>query len=192
MPPGSAMYQRQGQALDGTPIETLYHRHAHDIMRYIHRYIFSKDEVDDLVLEVFLAAIESQALLQLSGDAQFAWLRRVARNKVIDYQRRITRHPAVALEEALDSSFDVDHRTPEWAAVNQEELELLRANVSALPELQQQVLRLRFGDGLRTKEIASKLHKSDGAIRSLLLRSLTLLRNLYTSHEEKRIHGPAR
>jgi len=54
------------------------------------------------------------------------------------------------------------------------------------------VLRLRFGDGLRTKEIALKLHKSDGAIRSLLLRSLNLLRNLYTSHEEKRVNGRSR
>lgn len=186
------MYQRQGQVLNGTPIETLYHRHAHDVMRYIHRYIFSKDEIDDLVVEVFLAAIESQTLLKLSEEAQLAWLQRVARNKVIDYQRRITRHPAVALEEALDSPFDVDLHTPERAAVYREDLELLRANVSSLPALQQQVLRLRFGDGLRTKEIALKLDKSDGAIRSLLLRSLNLLRNLYTSHEEKRVNGQPR
>jgi len=116
----------------------------------------------------------------------------VARNKVIDYQRRITRHPAVALEEALDSPFDVDLHTPERAAVYREDLELLRANLSSLPALQQQVLRLRFGDGLRTKEIALKLDKSDGAIRSLLLRSLNLLRNLYTSHEEKRVNGQPR
>ncbi|MGH2481786.1 MAG: RNA polymerase sigma factor [Ktedonobacteraceae bacterium] len=134
-------------------METLYRRHAHDTMRYIHRYIFSKDEIDDLVLEVFLAAIESQTLLKLSEEAQFAWLQRVACNKVIDYQRRIIRRPAVALEEALGSSFDLDHHTPEWAAVNREELEVLRASVSALPELQQQVLRLRFGAGLRTKEM---------------------------------------
>lgn len=186
------MYQRQGQALDDTPIEALYHRHAHDVMRYIHRYIFSKDERDDLVVEVFLAAIESKTLLKLNEEAQFAWLQRVARNKVIDYQRRVSKRPAVALEEALDSPFDIDNLTPERAVVDREELELLRANVSTLPELQQQVLRLRFGDGLRTKEIALQLHKSDGAIRSLLVRSLNLLRNLYTSYEEERVNGQSR
>jgi RNA polymerase sigma-70 factor (ECF subfamily) len=111
----------------------------------------------------------------------------VARNKVIDYQRRAVKRPAVALEEALDSPFDTDYFTPEQAAVNREELELLRARLSGLPELHQQVLQLRFGDGLRTKEIASKLHRSDGAIRSLLLRSLNLLRARYTSREEERI-----
>lgn len=181
------MYQRHDQALDGSLVEALYHRHVQDVLRYIHRYIFSREDVDDLVVEVFLAAIESPTLLKLSAEEQFAWLQRVARNKVIDYQRRAVKRPAVALEEALDSPFDTDYFTPEQAAVNQEELELLRARLSGLPELHQQVLQLRFGDGLRTKEIASKLHRSDGAIRSLLLRSLNLLRTRYTSREEERI-----
>lgn len=183
------MYQRKRQTLDGSPIETLYYRHAQDILRYIHRYIFSKEDVDDLVVEVFLAAIESKNLLMLGVEEQFAWLQRVARNKVVDYQRRVTKRSLVALEEMLDSPFDMDTLTPERAMVEREEIEVLRAHLSELPELQQQVLRLRFADGLRTKEIASKLQKSDGAIRSLLLRSLNLLRNLYDTHEEERING---
>jgi RNA polymerase sigma-70 factor (ECF subfamily) len=183
------MYQRQSQALDGAPIENLYHRHASDILRYIHRYIFSKEDTDDLLVEVFLAAIESPNLLKLGSEEQFAWLQRVARNKVIDYQRKVTKYTAVTLEDILDSPFVADHLTPEKAIVNREDVALLRTHLSALPELQQQVLQLRFEDGLRTKEIASRLHRSDGAIRSLLLRSLNLLRSLYSSHEEEQING---
>jgi RNA polymerase sigma factor (sigma-70 family) len=179
------MYQRQRQALDGSPMGNLYHKHARDVLRYIHRYIFSNEDADDLLMEVFLAALESPKLLKLDAGEQIAWLQRVARNKVIDYQRRAVKRPAVALEEMLDSPFDRDHFTPEKVVVDQEELELCRVRLSTLPELQQQVLLLRFGDGLRTKEIASKLHKSDGAVRSLLLRSLNFLRNLYDSREEE-------
>ena len=183
------MYQRQRQALDDSPIGNLYHKHAQDVLRYIHRYIFSKEEADDLLMEVFLAAIESPTLLKLNASEQIAWLQRVARNKVIDYQRRVVKRPIVALEEMLDSPFDADHFTPEKALVDQEELELCRARLSTLPELQQRVLQLRFGDDLRTKEIASKLHKSDGAVRSLLLRSLNFLRDLYNLREEGRARG---
>ncbi|HET8843774.1 MAG TPA: sigma-70 family RNA polymerase sigma factor [Ktedonobacteraceae bacterium] len=186
------MYQRQRQALDGSLIGDLYHKHAQDVLRYIHRYIFSKEEADDLLMEVFLAAIESATLLNLHTGEQLAWLQRVARNKVIDYQRRIVKRPMVALEEMLDSPFDTDHFTPEKAIVDQEELELCRVRLSTLPELQQQVLLLRFGDNLRTKEIASKLHKSDGAVRSLLLRSLNFLRDLYNSREEGQTSGQSR
>lgn len=186
------MYQRPGQALDGSPIGDLYHKHARHVLRYIHRYIFSKEDADDLLMEVFLAAIESPTLIKLHADEQIIWLQRVAHNKVVDYQRRAVKRPAVALEEMLDSPYDTDHLTPEKAVVDQEELELCRNRLSALPELQRQVLLLRFGDGLRTKEIASKLQKSDGAVRSLLLRSLNLLRSLYNSIEEGQISGQSR
>lgn len=173
------MYQRQRQMLDGSLIEDLYRRHAHDVLRYISRYIFTKEDVDDLLVEVFLAAIENSNLRRLRQDEQLAWLQRVARNKVIDYQRRAVKRSMVALDEMLDSPSVTDHLTPEKAVMDREEIDLLMARLSELPELQQQVLWLRFEEGLRTKEIALKLHRSDGAVRSLLLRSLNLLRNLY-------------
>ena len=183
------MQQGQRQTLDRSSVEKLYSKHEHDIARYIHRYIFLNEDVDDLLVEVFLAAIEFQSLPTLSMEEQLAWLRRVARNKVVDYQRRVTRYSAVTLDEMLDSPFDTDSATPEQAIMEQEEVELLRTHLSALPSIQQQVLRLRFGEGLRTREIASRMQKSDGAIRSLLLRSLSILRDLYSTQSKERING---
>lgn len=182
------MVQKQNQALDdGSLLEYLYKKHVRDVLRYVQRYIFSREDADDLLVEVFLAALENENALNLSEGNQLAWLLRVARNKIVDYQRRAIRHPVVALDEALDSPFEIDHLTPEQAALDQEALDVLRGRLALLPELQQQVLRLRFADGLRTREIAERLKKSDGAIRSLLLRSLNLLRHLYT-HEEGQTH----
>src|SRR5437660_830271 len=140
MPAEDKMYQRQRRALDSSPIGDLYHRHAQSILRYIHRYIFSKEEADDLLMEVFLAAIQSPTPLKLNANEQIAWLQRVARNKIIDYQRRVVKRPTVALDEMLDSPFDRDDFTPEQAMVDQEELELCRARLSTLSELHQQVL----------------------------------------------------
>jgi RNA polymerase sigma-70 factor (ECF subfamily) len=182
------MYQRERQALDGSPIETLYQQHAPALLRDIHRSIFSPEDADDILVEVFLAAIENPTLFRRSLEEQLAWLKRVARNKVVDYQRSVIRAPAVALDRMYGSPFDTDPLTPEIALVEQEDAELLRAHLSTLPQLQQQVLRLRFGEGLRTKEIALRLHKSDAAIRSLLLRSLNLLRNIYNRHGEERMY----
>ena len=179
------MTQRERQALDGSSVEALYQKHAPTLLRYIHRSIFSPEDADDILVEVFLAAIESPTLFRRSTDEQLAWLKRVARNKVADYQRRVTKAPAVALDKMQGSPFEADPLTPEVVLVEQEEAELLRAHLSKLPKLQQLVLRLRFGEGLRTKEIASRLRKSDGAIRSLLLRSLNILRKLYIYEEER-------
>lgn len=179
------MYQKQSQVPDNSLLENLYQKHARDVLRYIQRYIFSREDADDLLVEVFLAVLENEHVLNLSEGSQLAWLQRVARNKAVDYQRQAVRHPAVVLDEALDSPFEIDDLTPEQIALDQEAVDVLRGRLALLPELQQQVLRLRFADGLRTKEIAEQLQKSDGAIRSLLSRSLNLLRHLYTHEEGK-------
>src|SRR5260370_16577474 len=101
----SKMYQRPRQALDGSPIGDLYHKYAQDVLRYIHRYIFSKEEADDLLMEVFLAAIESPTLLKFNAGEQIAWLQRVSRNKVIDYHRRAVKPHPVPFDQHLFHPF---------------------------------------------------------------------------------------
>ncbi len=53
----------------------------------------------------------------------------------------------------------------------------LAAAVEGLPELQQDALRLRYVDGLRTDEIAEVLGKSHGAVRVMLSRTIKSLRD---------------
>jgi RNA polymerase sigma-70 factor (ECF subfamily) len=61
---------------------------------------------------------------------------------------------------------------------------MLRVHLSHLTELQQDIVRLRFGHGLRSKEIAQILNTSDSSVRTLLSRALNLLRNMYLQQEE--------
>ena len=60
---------------------------------------------------------------------------------------------------------------------NQKEVHLLAA-LSRLPAEHREALRLRYIEGLPSKEIASRLGKTDGAIRVLLTRSLGQLQKL--------------
>lgn len=177
---------------DHSPYADLYQQHARDLLRLIRRQVFSHEDAEDLLVEVFLAALESPVPLTLRADGQRAWLQRVAHNKVIDYQRRAVKRPTVVLNDVLDTPFDIAHGSPEQAALHAEELELLRARLARMPELQRTVLHLRFGRGLPTKEIAQMLNKSDEAVRALLVRSLTFLRRFYTTHEEDQVHGTSR
>ena len=96
---------------------------------------------------------------------------------------RVELHPVLALDEALDSPFEIDHLTPEQAALDQEALDVLRGRLALLPELQQQVLRLRFAEGLSCAQIAARLGKSEGAVRTMLSRTLQLLRSIYRERE---------
>ncbi len=179
------MYQHKGDgALDNSPVAVLYQRHAHTILHYIHRYVASKEDADDLVLEVFLAALDNQVWIGWSDEEQVAWLRRIARNKAIDHVRRIARRPAVELDDTLlDQLFEDEYRSPEQVALRNEDHVQLRAHLVKLSELQQEIVRLRFAHDLRTKEIAQIVNTSDNVVRVLLSRALNILRGIYKQQE---------
>ena len=67
--------------------------------------------------------------------------------------------------------------------LQQEEHGQLRAALQKLPVLQQHILQLRYGDGLRCTEIALLLNKREGAVRKLLSRSILFLRQVYQQTE---------
>jgi RNA polymerase sigma factor (sigma-70 family) len=172
-----------GAALDASSIAALYDRYAHIILNYISRYISSREDVDDIVMDVFLAAMENQVWITWSNGEQLAWLRRVAHNKAIDYCRRTTRRPSVDLEHASSLLSEDDGYMPEQVALRNEDYALLRVHLSHLSELQQQIVLLRFREDLRPKEIALRLNKSDNVIRVTLARALNLLRRMYLQLE---------
>jgi RNA polymerase sigma factor (sigma-70 family) len=167
-------------------IAELYLQYGPALLMYIRRYVPSREDAEDLLLEVFLAALESDILSSLDERRQKSWLWSVAHNKVIDLRRRSKRRPAAPLEEVEEALYDDDLLTPEAVTLRHETHDVLRAHVSSLSEQQQKILSLRFAHGLHCSEIARLLNKSDSAIRVMLSRTLNLLRNTYKeSGEEK-------
>jgi len=163
-----------------TPLGILYQRYHATILAYIRRQVAQVEDAEDVLLEVFVAALENDALTHLDVGQKLAWLRRVAHNKCIDLYRRKSHNTDVSLEKVAEIVSVDETLAPDQLAVRNEEHTLLRQQIAHLPELQQEILRLRFANGLRSAEIARLLNKSDGAIRMLLSRSLNLLRSLYT------------
>jgi RNA polymerase sigma-70 factor (ECF subfamily) len=173
-------YQQQELSiLDNTPIAFLYQREALTVFVYVLRRVPVREDAEDILLEVFLAALENETIAELSEEKQRAWLLRVAHNKVIDHQRYAARRTAVPLDDLTETMYCVEDLEPDQVFLQQEEYAQLRANLTRLPALQQEILRLRFAVGLRYAEIARRLNKREEAIRQLLSRSLRFLRNIY-------------
>ena len=170
-------------------IAGLYQRYAPEFLLYIRRHVPSQEDAEDVLLEVFIAALENPRFSEMNEQQQLAWLQRVARNKCVDFYRRSTRRPSIPLEDVQHELYDKDDHAPELIALNHEEHALLHTYLALLPEIQQEVLHLRFAEDLRCPEIASRLDKSDGAIRTMLSRALNLLRNIYANSEEEISNG---
>jgi RNA polymerase sigma factor (sigma-70 family) len=164
----------------------LYQQHAPALLTHLVIHLPSRMDAEDLLLDVFVIALEQQTLLStLSLEEQRLWLWRVAHNRQIDYYRRTSRRKAVTLDEVAEMLREEDEHAPERTALRHEENQTLLLYFKRLPRLQQEVLRLRFVNGLRSSEIAQLVGKKDGAIRTLISRSLNLLRETYSREKEE-------
>ncbi|HEU5374174.1 MAG TPA: sigma-70 family RNA polymerase sigma factor [Ktedonobacteraceae bacterium] len=174
-----------------TLVAHLYRSHASAILMFLCRQVPTREDAEDVLLEVFQAALESETLPRLDESKQRTWLWTVAHNKATDHYRRTRHRPtfSIGLEEIEEALSNDDTSAPEMVALRQETYAELRAYVSSLPELQQEILRLRFAHGLKCGEIAQRLNKSHAAIRTMLSRSLNLLRAIYKQGREDQSNG---
>jgi RNA polymerase sigma-70 factor (ECF subfamily) len=120
------------------------------------------DVADDLVQEVFLAALRRLKALRRSASVG-AWLAMIARNLAIDHFRRPTHEPLRALDPGA-----ADPRRAEAAEV----IEAIRA----LPEAYREPLILRLVEGMTGPEISARVGLTPDSVRVNLHRGMKLLR----------------
>lgn len=156
----------------------LFSRHGQAMFAYVRLHTSSREEAEDLTQEIFITALEHDNLVGLKDGEQLAWLRRVAHNRLIDRYRRATRSPIVVQDEVVEMMLLDETANPEQMALQREKYAHLHQAIQTLPLVQQQLLRLRYGDGLPFAEIAILLNKREEALRKLLSRTLATLRML--------------
>ncbi len=167
----------------------LYSKYAPGLLTYVRMGVPSPEDAEDLVVEVFVAALENAKFAALSEKEKQLWLWRVTRNKVIDTYRRAKTRKNVTLEQVAGDLFEDEMAGPEYAALRQEDYMDLYAQLQSLPPLQQQILRMRFGQDLSCREIATTLGKQENVVRVTLSRSLNLLRKIYRRRREEQESG---
>jgi RNA polymerase sigma factor (sigma-70 family) len=161
--------------------DTFYLRFATTIMTYLSRQVANQQDAEDLLMEVFGKASQESILGEFSEIQQIAWLRRVARNKVIDYYRhqgQVNWFPLIQVDELVDEDL-----TPAERVEQQEAYRLVYQAVQQLSPMQQELIRLRYGEELRFSEIAEILEKPGGTVRKMLTRTLRRLRTFYEQRE---------
>lgn len=170
--------QLPSEAAD-SPSERLYAQHASAIFAYVRLYVASREVAEDLVIDVFLAALEHSYLLARSTETQRSWLRKAAYYKIVDYYRQQGRRQFVSLEYVAETLYENDALSPEQSALLHESYEQVVTIVKGLSTFQQQVVRLRVVYGLRCTEIASVLGKKESTVRTSLARALNAIRTIY-------------
>jgi RNA polymerase sigma-70 factor (ECF subfamily) len=154
---------------------TLYERYVGRIFNYIYYRTGNTFDAEDLTARVFNRAIDHIGRYRNMGLPFSAWLYRIAHNLVANWHRDNIRRQEVSLEDV--SSLPPKGDLPELTLVNNQEIEKLFACIRKLTPERQQLLILKFVEGLSNAEIGVIMARSEGAVKSLYHRTLLSLRD---------------
>jgi RNA polymerase sigma-70 factor, ECF subfamily len=149
----------------------LYRIYIDQIYRYIYYRVNNRMLAEDITEDVFLKAWKSVKSCKGKGQTFLSWLYRIAHNQIVDNFRSSRREGLPLEENYLSTSISSDSELDsslKWQ-------EVVRV-ITTLPPNQEQVMTLKFMEGLSNQEVGAIMGKSEGAIRILQMRALITIR----------------
>lgn len=166
-----ALIQRAKQG-DKQAFALIYRETVQPIYRYVYRRTNNEQLAEDLTGDVFIKALEALPRYEDKGRPFLAWLYRIAHARVIDEYRRTDRRPDMQDIETMPIKFeqDMDEGLQQATITN-----ILQKALSQLTDDQQQVIILRFIEGLSLEEVGLAMGKKANAIKALQHRAVRAL-----------------
>lgn len=164
---------------DMVAFEQLVERHQALVAGTVGRMLGSNADVEDVAQQVFVRVWKSAK--RYEPRAKFTtWLLKITRNLVFNEMRRRKRHALTPLQMETDGEEmqlkDERGQTPDASLLEGELQRAIESAIGELPETQRMAVVLRRYDELSYEDIANVLDQSVPAVKSLLFRARTELR----------------
>lgn len=152
---------------DENALSVLISRHQKELFSFIFYKLMDEELANDVFQDTFIKIIVSLKEGRYNDDGKFIlWAKRIAYNLIIDHYRLKSKYIKISettYENEEFSIFDLlkesEENIEERLITNQIYDDLMKMLVF-LPENQQEVIKLRFFDGLSFKEIAEQTNTS--------------------------------
>ncbi|GEP43010.1 sigma-70 family RNA polymerase sigma factor [Brevifollis gellanilyticus] len=146
---------------------------------YLGSQLFHLDDADDLAQETFIAAYRNLNTFR-RGEDFGAWLRGIARNKLLRFFEQTNRR-VVNLETFRREASNLLQGELEGAAAEtkSEQLQAMLSCITKLPDRIRHVVRSLL-DGSKAPALAEELKTTTGAVYQLQYRALGMLRECIT------------
>lgn len=144
---------------------------------FIQRMVKSPEGTQEIVQETFIRIWLSRDKLPGLLEPQ-AWIVRVASNECFTWfhkQAALRKVAAISEEEGAAANYTEDRLQV------QETLQLIREAVAQLPPQRKKIYQLSREEGLKTQEIADRLHCSPSYVKNTLSAALSFIRGRLTA-----------
>jgi RNA polymerase sigma factor (sigma-70 family) len=159
----------------GESVAGLFLRVRPRLLAIVARHRIPPADAEDLIQDTFVCLLRSKGLI----EAPEPWLVGTFRNRCLQYLRARRRSERVqSLDEQLLDAVAPPRKPEQEQTERQRDLATL---VAGLPRPFRHLLRLRYGLGLTTEEIAARLGYCPASIRKLASRALERVRRVAIS-----------
>lgn len=168
---------KEPSSTDANAFEQLCAPYSGMVYRHCLHMLKNPHDAEDAAQESMLRAFRAFSRFHSGGVA--TWLFRIAHNTCLDILKSARhRRESATLDEWREMHGDPADTaaTPEEAYVTAASDERLWQAVLALPEEQQALITLFYGEGMRYEEIARATGLRDGTVKSRLNRAKAALR----------------
>ena len=168
---------QQGDPESFNPLVTKYQNHIYTLIR---KQVQDPEIAKNLTQETFLKAF--RAINTFRGDSAFySWIYRIARNICIDFQRKQQAEQDTDPLHTIDERRITDTYSDPGDLLQKQELrQILRDAIAHLPPTRQHVFLLRYAEELPIKDIATRIKRSEGTVKTHLHKAHHQLRELLT------------
>ena len=166
--------------------DEILQRHQNYVYSYILFLVKEEELADDIFQETFTRAIIAIRSHKYQTTGKFsAWLIRIAHHLIVDSTRE-TETGKIIFQEKFSSNILNDIRLSEGAIegniMEEQKADQIRKMLDYLPEVQREVIIMRFYEDLSFKEIAEKTGVSINTSLGRMRYALINLRKLIQQH----------
>ncbi|NGO69343.1 sigma-70 family RNA polymerase sigma factor [Streptomyces boncukensis] len=172
-----ALVARAAAGGDDAPdaLSQVYDQLNDTVYRWVRYFIRDAHVAEDVCQEIWIKVARNISRYR-PGTNLLGWLHTIARNASMDYLRSVQRRPSEVLcADHLALDRPRHGQGPEEHAEHRALAQAVAARLAQLRPEQRQCLRLRFFDGLSPAHTAQIMGKTEGAVRTLTVRSLRKL-----------------
>jgi RNA polymerase sigma-70 factor, ECF subfamily len=172
---------------DAAALAVLYDRHSALVQAICLRIVRDRGEAEDLLIDIFWEIWQRGQRYDPARGAPVTYLLTVARSRSLD-RLRSSEHRAAALDDRNAPAAKEDQRVggddPAAGLLSGENCARVREALAGLEAVQREAIELSFYDGLSHSQIAAKLDKPLGTVKTHIRQGLIRLRDSLRNQNE--------